>query len=270
IGSPAATTSSAMGYHAYLSNEQPFEQIELRLDPKATRSEPVSIIVAGGIRNSYNADAVYDRLLADLPDIFSASVKHYADLDANGPQIFTPDPAVNSALRWSRISLAQLKVCNPYVGCGFVSGYGSSGTGTRPMYAWFFDEPNITERAFVEVGSIESMREAFRFIQKFQRSDGQIPHEISQSAGLIDWFNKYPYAYIHCDTALWYLIAMGHFYRFTGDRSFLNDSWSSIRKAYAFCVSLLKPENGLPQIPPENWGSMETAGVAVEDSAMAG
>jgi hypothetical protein len=270
IGSPAATTSSAVGYHAYLSNEQPYEQIELRLDAQATHSEPVPIIVAGGIRNSYDPVAIYDRLLAYLPDLYSESVKHYADLDASGPQVFTADPAVNSALRWSRISLAQLKVCNPYVGCGYVSGYGSSGTGTRPMYAWFFDEPNITERAFVEVGSIESMREAFRFIQKFQRSDGQIPHEISQSAGAIDWFNKYSYPYIHSDTALWYLIAMGHFYRFTGDGAFLNESWSSIRKAYAFCVSLLNAENGLPQISPENWGSMETAGVAVQDAAMAG
>jgi hypothetical protein len=270
IGSPAATTSSAVGYHAYLTNEQPYEQIELRLEAKATQSDLVPIIVAGGIRNSYDPVAIYERLLARLPDIYSESVKHYADLDAGGPKIFTPDPAVNSALRWSRISLAQLKICNPYAGCGFVSGYGSSGTGTRPMYAWFFDEPNITERAFVEVGSIESMREAFRFIQKFQRSDGQIPHEISQSEGLIDWFNKYPYPYIHSDTALWYLIAMAHFYRFTGDRAFLNESWSSIRKAYAFCVSLLNAENGLPQIPPENWGSIETAGVAVQDSAMAG
>jgi hypothetical protein len=173
-------------------------------------------------------------------------------------------------MHWARVSLDQLKVCNPYLGCGYVSGYGSSGTSTRPMYAWFFDEPNISERAFLDVGSTESMREAFRFIQKFQREDGQIPHEISQSAGTMNWFKNYPYAYIHSDTALWYLIAMGHFYRFTGDRTFLTESWLSIRKAYAYCRSMLNVENGLLQIPPEGWGSMEAAGVAAQDSAMAG
>jgi hypothetical protein len=270
IGSPAATSSSAVGYHAYLSDDQPYEQIELRLDPKDVQHKFVPIIVAGGIRSIYESSAIYERLIGHLPEFYAESVKYYADIDANGPQVSTPDPAVNLAMRWSRVSLDQLKVCNPYLGCGYVSGYGSSGTGTRPMYAWFFDEPDITERAFVEVGSIESMRQAFSFIQKFQRGDGQIPHEISQSAGAIDWFNKYPYPYIHSDTSLWYLIAMGHFYQFTGDRAFLAASWPSIKKAYAYCLSLLNAGNGLPQIPPENWGSMETAGVSEQDSAMAG
>lgn len=270
VGSPAARNSTAVGYHAYLTDSSPYEEMELLLDPKDSNPLGVPIIVAGGIRNVYEPNAVYNRILARLPELYSQSVKHYADLDGQGPQVSTPDPDLNSALRWSRVSLDELKVCNPYFGCGYVSGYGSSGTGTRPMYAWFFDEPNITERAFLEVGSIDSMREAFRLIQNFQRGDGQIPHEISQSAGAIDWFSKYPYSYIHSDTALWYLIAMDHFYRFTGDHSFLNESWPSIRKAYGFVVSLLNAENGLPQVLPENWGSMETTGVAVQDSAMAG
>ena len=270
VGSPAATASTAVGYHSYLSNDQPYEQIELRLDGKDISGGCVPLIVAGGIGNINQTAATYERILGQLPQLYAESVKHYADLDAGGPQVVTPDPSVNSAIRWSRVSLDQLKVCNPYVGCGFVSGYGSSGTGTRPMYAWFFDEPNISERAFLETGSAEKMREAFRFIQKFQREDGQILHEISQSAGAIDWFKNYPYAYIHSDTALWYLIAMGHFYEFTGDRAFLKESWTSIRNAYKYCVSILNGKNGLPQIPPESWGSMETAGVATQDSAMAG
>lgn len=270
VGSPAAIGSTAVGYHSYLSNNQPYEQIELHLDTKAAGQEYVPIIVAGGIRNLYQAAATYEHILGHLPELYAESAKHYADLDASGPQVVTPDPAVNSAMHWARVSLDQLKVCNPYLGCGYVSGYGSSGTGTRPMYAWFFDEPNISERAFLDVGSTESMREAFRFIQKFQREDGQIPHEISQGAGTMDWFKNYPYAYIHSDTALWYLIAMGHFYRFTGDRTFLTESWPSIRKAYAYCLSMLNAENGLLQIPPEGWGSMESAGVAAQDSAMAG
>ncbi len=270
IGSPAAIASTAVGYHSYLSNEQPYEQIELRLDPKAERQDYVPLIVTGGIRDMYQAGPTYEHILGHLPELYAESAKHYADLDARGPQVVTPDPAVNSAMRWSRVSLDQLKICNPYLGCGYVSGYGPSGTGTRPMYAWFFDEPNVTEHAFVELGGAESMREAFRFIQKFQRDDGQIPHEISQSAGAIEWFKNYPYAYIHSDTALWYLVAMEHFYRFTGDRAFLTESWPSIRKAYAYCLSMLNAENGLPEIPPGNWGSMETAGVATQDSAMAG
>jgi hypothetical protein len=270
VGSPAAVGSTATGYHSYLPNEQPYEQIELRLTAEGARHEYVPIVVTGGIRNIYQASATYDRIMGHLPELYADSVKHYADLDANGPQFVTPDPVVDSAMRWSRVSLDQLKVCNPYLPCGYVSGYGSSGTGTRPMYAWFFDEPTVSSWAFLDTGSAESVREAFRLLQKYQRDDGKIPHEISQSADAIDWFKNYPYAYIHSDTSLWYLIAMGHFYQFTGDRAFLAESWPSIRKAYKYCVSMLNPSNGLPQIPAEEWGSMETAGVASQDSAMAG
>jgi len=269
VGSPAAIGSTAVGYHSYLTNDQPYEQLELRLSAKAARQEYVPIIVTGGIRNIYQPAIAYDRILGHIAELYADSAKHYADLDANGPQLVTPDPAVNLALRWSRISLDQLKVCNPYLGCGYVSGYGSSGTGTRPMYAWFFEEPAQSERAFLDAGGADNLREALRFLRKFQRGDGKIPHEISQSAGAIDWFKNYAYAYIHSDTSLWYLIAMGYFYRFTGDRTFLTENWPSIRKAYSYCLSMLNADNGLPQIPPEGWGSMETAGVASQDSAMA-
>lgn len=270
VGSPAAVGSTAVGYHSYLTNEQPYEQIELHLTTEGVRRDYVPIIVTGGIRNIYQPSATYQHILAHLPELYADSVRHYADLDAKGPQFVTPDAAVNSSMHWSRISLDQLKVCNPYLPCGYVSGYGSSGTGTRPMYAWFFDEPTVSARAFLYSGKADSVRDAFRFLQKFQRDDGKIPHEISQSAGVIDWVKNYPYAYIHSDTSLWYLIAMGHFYRFTGDRAFLTESWPSIRKAYEYCVSILNAGNGLPQIPAEEWGSMETAGVASQDSAMAG
>ena len=270
VGSPAAVGSTAVGYHSYLSNNQPYEQVELYLDAETAKRDYLPIIVAGGIRNVYQPSVTYERILKDLPELYAESAKHYADLDARGPLVSTPDPLVNLAMRWSRVSLDQLRVCNPDLGCGYVSGYGSSGTGTRPMYAWYFDEPNISERAFLETGLADEMREAFRFIRKFQREDGQIPHEISQSAGTMEWFKDYPYAYIHSDTALWYLVAMVHFYRSTGDRTFLAESWPSIRKAYAYLLSTLKAENGLPQISPGQWGSMETAGVAVQDSAMGG
>jgi hypothetical protein len=270
IGSPAAVGSTAVGYHSYLSNEQPYEQIELRLAPEDSGREYFPIIVTGGIQNIYQPTVTYERILAQLPDLYAESLKHYAELDGRGPQFVTPDTAVNSALRWSRISLDQLRVCNPYLPCGYVSGYGSSGTGTRPMYAWFFDEPTVSSTAFLDTGSVDGVREAFRFLQKFQRGDGKIPHEISQSAGVVEWFKDYPYAYIHSDTSLWYLVAMGRFYRFTGDRAFLTESWPSLRKAYAYCVSILNAADGLLLIPPGEWGSMETAGVASEDSAMAG
>jgi hypothetical protein len=137
------------------------------------------------------------------------------------------------------------------------------------MYAWFFDEPTATSWAFLEYGGAARVKEAFRFLQKYQRADGQIPHEVSQSAHFIDWFKDYPYAYIHPDSPLWYLIAMGHFYRFTGDAAFVKESWPSVAAAYKYCVSLLDPADGLVRIPAGQWGSIEAPGFS-KDAAMAG
>lgn len=269
IGSPLATSSTAVGYHPYLSNEHPDEVIKLRINPEQAKSSFLPIVVAGGIEGTYDAAATYQRILNDLPQLYTQSLRHYADLDAQGTQFQTPDPEVDETLRWSRISLDQLKVCNPYVGCSYVSGYGSSGTGTRPMYAWFFDEPTMTSPAYLEYGGVESLKEALRFIQKYQRADGKIPHEVSQSAGLINWFKDYPYAYIHPDSPIEYLIAMGDFLSFTGDQKFIKQSWPSIQKAYGYCVSLLDPGDGLPTIPKGEWGSTEVSDFT-KDSAMAG
>ena len=87
-------------------------------------------------------------------------------LTSQGPQFVTSDPKVDESLRWSRVALDQLRICNPYVGCSFVSGYGSSGTGTRPMYAWYFDEPTITSWAFLDAGRCGKSGRGFSFSRK--------------------------------------------------------------------------------------------------------
>lgn len=269
IGSPFAVGSTAVGYHAYLSNEDPFEEIELNVSREEAQQDYVPIVVSAGIQGIYNAPATYQGLLSDLPQLYAQSLKHFEKLNSEGPQFVTPDTAVNESLRWSRVALDQFKICNPYLGCSYVSGYGSSGTGTRPMYAWYFDEPGITSWAFLDAGGAADLEEAFRFLEKYQRKDGAMPHEISQSATLVDWFKAYPYPYIHPDSTLWYLIAMGHFYRFTGNETFVKESWPHILKAYQYCLSIMDPADGLLVIPKDAWGSMELTGFS-KDAAMAG
>jgi len=269
IGSPFAVSSNAAGYVPYLSNEQPYNIMELSVTPDLAKKYYIPLIVVGGIGKAYDAEAIYSRLLADFANLYTQSLQHYQNLDSGGPQFLTPDAEVNESLRWSRVALDQLKVCNPFVGCSYVSGYGSSGTGTRPMYAWFFEEPAITSWAYLDAGESAGLKEALIFLQKYQRSDGAIPHEISQSAGLIGWFKQYPYAYIHADSTFWYLIAMAHFYDFTGDTEFVKQNWASIQHAYEYGRTMVDPADGLPVLRQGEWGSMEVAGF-VKDAGLAG
>jgi hypothetical protein len=114
------------------------------------------------------------------------------------------------------------------------------------------------------------MKEAFRFAQKYQRADGKIAHEVSQSAGFISWFKDYPYAYIHTSSSFGYLVALANFYRFTGDEAFLKESWLSVRKAYEYSLTVVDPEDGLIKIPPTDWDSSEKYGTAKESDMCGG
>lgn len=144
--------------------------------------------------------------------------RHYDQLLDTCPSVISPDRDVNRAMLWSVISLDQLRVNNPDLGRGLVSGYSSSSTGTRPRYAWFFDEPTLASHAYLRVGLNEHVREAFRMLQQYQRTDGKTVHEISQSIRFQpEFFDTYKYAYIHTDGPVYFLAAYGHYYRSTGD-----------------------------------------------------
>ena len=42
------------------------------------------------------------------------------------------DTALDLALEWAKVNLEEQRVCNPDLGCGFVAGWGTSGTSLRP------------------------------------------------------------------------------------------------------------------------------------------
>jgi glycogen debranching enzyme len=158
--------------------------------------------VAAGIPGAYDAASVYQHLLTDMPRLCADSLRHYLDLDSQGTEFLTPDPAANRALRWARVALDQLKICNPELGCGYVADICPSGSGCRPNYAWFFQDALVTAPAYLEYGGSESVREILQFSQKHQLADGKIAHEVAQSAGFIDWFKGHTWPYIHADAPM--------------------------------------------------------------------
>lgn len=127
IGSPFANGSNAVGYHVYLTDQHPFEELELNVTPEQAKQYYIPIVATAGIKGTYDAQKTYSEILKGFPTLYEESLRHYEELDSQGPQFITPDAAVNDSLRWSRVALDQLKVCNPYLGCSYVSGYGSSG-----------------------------------------------------------------------------------------------------------------------------------------------
>ncbi|HAK94344.1 MAG TPA: hypothetical protein DCM87_04915 [Planctomycetes bacterium] len=235
---------------------------ELRLRVTGTAARRFFVPILCGIRDPRqpSVEATIDELRSRLDAHFAAAAAYYGALLADAPAVSSPDEDVNAALAWSVVSLAQLRVRNPFLGPGIVSGYSSSGDGARPRYCWFFDEPTLGSWAFLRLGRGDLVREAFTFLQRYQREDGKTVHEVAQSLHLQpDYFTQYRYAYIHTDGPVYFLAAYGHYLKSTGDLEFIRSHWPMILKAFAWCCSVADPEDGLLRIEPSDWGSAESS-----------
>jgi glycogen debranching enzyme len=264
VGSPLAGQHS--GPDSYAEPWRADRTLSLELDIPANSGDRVFPLIASlTAPPHYDGAKTYDTLLARTPALYAEAVEHYRKLLAGGVQIETPDQRVNLAYTWARIALDQAYVCNPWLGCGLVAGYGPSRDTRRPQYVWFFGGDALNNSFALEASGDHALaRDAIRFIQKYQKkASGEIFHELSQSAGLIDWFKDYPYGYRHTDVSAMYLVAFRNVYRASGDIDFVRASWDSIRAAYRYLVSRADPSDGLVTIPPGGWGGDETIGQQV-------
>lgn len=224
-----------------------------------TQDQRIYKVIVASIAGNGDPTVVARNLLNSDVALEQDAVAHYSDLLASGLQIETPDPEVNRALSWSKVALDHAWVCNPDLGCGPVAGYGPSRKARRPQYAWFFaGDAVVYIRALLSAGEYSRAREALEFIIKYQDpKTGMVWHELSQSAGLLDWVGKYPYMFVHVDITFQYLSTLREYVSVTGDETFLKAHWTSVQAAYQYCHSLVDSSDGLPHIPVNKEGANE-------------
>ncbi|MBJ6120749.1 amylo-alpha-1,6-glucosidase [Sphingomonas mollis] len=171
----------------------------------------------------------------------------------------SPDPAADKALLSAVLALDGAWACNDRLGCGALAGYGLSRPDRRPQYAWFFaGDGLVAMEGMLAAGQFERAREELAFVTRYQDPrTGMIWHEMSQSAGLIDWVGKYHYMYVHVDITFQYLAAVRRYVATTGDVGFVRDNWRALLAAWAYCISVIDPATGLPGIPPGKQGQNE-------------
>jgi glycogen debranching enzyme len=236
---------------------------------RAGDDRAAAVVFAAGVSGK-EAMATASQLLSKRIALEEEAARHYADVADRALQIETPDHEINRALAWSQIALEQAWVCNPDLGCGQVAGYGPSRKARRPQYAWFFaGDGMVATRALLASGRYERAREELEFILKFQdRQTGMIWHELSQSAGALDW-SKHHYMYVHVDLSFDFLETMAEHYSVTGDLAFVKKHWDAIQSAYRYCRTLLD-KDGLPRIPVGKQGGNEQDPLSDELTLSAG
>jgi glycogen debranching enzyme len=244
IGSPAARDVSIMPYQ-----EDPRDvpnSFVLEISPEAARSRFIPIVVTGSTEGRDAARTAYDRLLASARSLYEKNVEYYRRLREDFVGIDTPDRRLNEAFEWAKAGVDKGLSTNPMLGSGLLAGFRTAGESERPGFAWFFGRDALwTSLAINSYGDFASTRTVLEFLKKYQREDGKIPHEISQSAALIPWFKDYPYPWASADATPLYIIGHADYWRSTGDLEFLKQNWESILRAYRFTAATDTDGNGL-------------------------
>ncbi len=256
-GSPAGEKMMTPPAHMFADSQI---QFRISIQSGETENNFIPIVIAGG--QGISRDSVYSlykNLYTNPQKYYEENYNFYQNLSSSTIKVNTPDEKLNLAFEWGKAALNNLMVENPNLGKGLVAGYGLSGGGGRPGFAWYFGgDAFINCLAMNSFGDYESVRDALSFTQKWQRRDdfpirkksknkinndiGKMAHELSQSDGFVDWWNDYHYGYNHADTTPWYLVAIGDYLRKTGDIDFIKKSWKSIKQAYEWCKR--KDSNG--------------------------
>ena len=246
IGSPMASDARSGAKSANQADSSSGESSFL-LGTTPRGSDKKLVVIAASLDGPADAAAIYDRLVRDTDKLAREAENYYADYLRHTLSVSVPDAEIQQAYDWARINMLQARVDNPIVGSGLIAGYGPSGTqrpgfveSQRPGFDWFFGRDALwTTLALDSEGDFGDARTALELLAKYQRADGKIPHEISQSAGLVDWFGEYPYGYAAADATPLFLIAASDYVEHSGDVGFAREKWDSIQRAYDFLNSTL-------------------------------
>lgn len=271
-GSPLGKMMTAPPAHMFADNPL---QFKIEVKPGESEDNFIPIVIAGVLGEKYDSlKTYYEYLLQNAEELYETNFSYYNDFLASTVNISTPVEKINLAYQWGKIMLHNLIVYNKSLGNGMVAGYGLSGGGGRPGFSWFFGgDAFINSLPMISFQDFSTVKDALKFTQKWQRQDnfpirkkspdevnndiGKMSHELSQSEGLIDWWNDYHYGYNHADTTPWYLVSIGNYYRHSGDLQFVKESWNSILQAYDWCLRKDSDNDGLMDLKGAGLGALE-------------
>src|SRR5260370_30911480 len=96
------------------------------------------MVIAGEVDGRQQAEVTYKKLAANTAELLGAAAEYYKKYLNETVSVELPDAQIQQAYDWSRVSMVQGLVNNPFLGTGLVAGYRTSGESQRPGFAWVF------------------------------------------------------------------------------------------------------------------------------------
>ena len=272
VGSPLATRATQG--EQYLLPDGAL-RLDIAVDPARARREWIPIAITsvdemGHVETGAAAGAparaksAYIGALRDARGLFERHAKTWSER-ARAIPVPAIEPRIDEAFFWNAVSLRQGLVRSAALGDGLVAGYGPAGASSqRPGFAWFFTgDVGFNAPAYLGAGLASELRIALDFAARHQRADGKIPHEVVLSAHLCDWFDAYPFAFIHGDTTGLWIHACRQYVDHTGDRAFLDARWPAIVAGARWILAQDADGDGLPENARAGMGASEIGALRV-------
>jgi glycogen debranching enzyme len=182
-----------------------------------------------------------------LPALYQQTAGYYRDFLSHHLSIETPDTKFNEAFEWAEVAIEQLKVQTTpaYDETALIAGIDASANSARPGFGWFFGRDALWSLYAVNsYGDFQTTRDELNFLLKRQGPQGQIMHEWSQTAGLVDW-KSLPYEFASADATPLLLMAANDYLEISGDVGFLEKHWEEFQKAWTFELSHDSDHDGI-------------------------
>ena len=180
-----------------------------------------------------------DALGQSVRSLYEGTAAYYKDFLARHLAIETPDKQFDDALAWSEVAIDQLKVeTTPgHHETALVAGIDRSADSARPGFGWYFGRDSLwTLYAVNAYGDFQLTRDQLEFLMHRQGATGQIIHEWSQTADIVDW-KSLPYQFASSDATPLFLMAANDYFQISNDSAFLKSHWDALQKAWQFETS---------------------------------
>jgi glycogen debranching enzyme len=218
-------------------------QFILHFDPARDRDKlfPLLLTVAND-RTDSTKESLGQRLTdlgSSFRSVYEDTGAYYKKFLAEHISIETPDKQFNDAFVWAEVSIDQLKVetTPAHDETALVAGFYGSGDSARPGFGWYFGRDSLwTLYAVNGYGDFQLTRNQLEFLLRRQSPEGQIIHEWSQTADLVDW-KSLPYQFGSSDATPLFLMATNDYLKISGDVSFVQTHWDALAKAWNFETS---------------------------------
>jgi hypothetical protein len=218
-------------------------QFVLHFDPAQDSNKLFPLLLTIGDNRADSTKESLGQRLAELGrsfhPLYEETGEYYRKFLTDHISIETPDKQFDDAFAWAKVSIDQLKVetTPSHQETALVAGFYGSGDSARPGFGWYFGRDALwTLYAVNSYGDFQLTRDELEFLLRRQSPEGQIIHEWSQTADLVDW-KSLPYPFASSDATPLLLMAINDYMKISGEVFFAQRHWDQLAKAWAFETS---------------------------------